>query len=507
MPISEYGSLNTTALVVPDVYVQILSPSLVLLNGVPTNVVGVVGTAIWGPVGRPVGVGSYAEYVANFGPLQARTYDMGTQIAAMIQQGAQNFKAVRVTDGSDTAAAATIGTNGLTVTSRYTGSGGNGISVAIGTGSKANSYKATVSFPNSGRVPEVFDNITGTGNALWVAIASALSNGIAGQRSASDIVLASAGASTTAPTLATTTLSGGTDGATNVTQTTLLGSDGASRTGMYALRGTGASIGVLADAYTPGSTWAAQMAFGLAEGIYMIVSGPAGEAITSAASAKSAAGIDHRDMKVLLGDWVYWNDPTTNLIRMISPVPFSAGRLANLGPHQSSLNKPMFGVVGTQRSASGQPYSQQNLQDLAQAGIDVICNPLPGGSYFGARFGRNSSSQAGMKGDNHTRMTNYLAATLNSGMGVYVGLPITDDLLRQIGVTIDSFMAALVQQNMLDKYSTLCNRGNNPEARTKLGYVQVDVKAQYLAILENLLVNLEGGQTVTVQTLSTQIAA
>ena len=50
MPIFQQGSLNTTALVVPDLYVQIVPPQNLLLNGVPTNIIGVVGTAPpWAP--------------------------------------------------------------------------------------------------------------------------------------------------------------------------------------------------------------------------------------------------------------------------------------------------------------------------------------------------------------------------------------------------------------------------------------------------------------------------
>ena len=44
MPIVQQGSINTTALVVPDLYVQIVPPQNLVLNGVPTDVVGVVGT-------------------------------------------------------------------------------------------------------------------------------------------------------------------------------------------------------------------------------------------------------------------------------------------------------------------------------------------------------------------------------------------------------------------------------------------------------------------------------
>lgn len=102
MPIVQQGSINTTALIVPDLYVQIVPPQVTLLNGVPTNVLGVVGTATWGPVNSPTLIGNMAMYAQAFGAIQNRTYDMGTAVAVVVQQGANNFRCVRVTDGTDT---------------------------------------------------------------------------------------------------------------------------------------------------------------------------------------------------------------------------------------------------------------------------------------------------------------------------------------------------------------------------------------------------------------------
>ena len=74
MPIFQQGSLNTTALVVPDLYVQIVPPQNLVLNGVPTNVLGVVGTASWGPVSQPVIVATMADYASSFGSVIARQW-------------------------------------------------------------------------------------------------------------------------------------------------------------------------------------------------------------------------------------------------------------------------------------------------------------------------------------------------------------------------------------------------------------------------------------------------
>ena len=44
-------------------------------------------------------------------------------------------------------------------------------------------------------------------------------------------------------------------------------------------------------------------------------------------------------------------DQVNAAIRLVSPQGFAAGRLANLSPEQSSLNKPLYGVVGSQKLA------------------------------------------------------------------------------------------------------------------------------------------------------------
>src|ERR1700674_874742 len=216
MPVSQLGAINTTALVVPDPYIQIVPPQVTLINGLPTNILGVVGTATWGPVNAPTVIGTIAQYAAQFGAIQARTNDMGTAVAAAVLQGANNFRCVRVTDGTDVAASVVITSTGtaITFTSKYTGSLGNQCQVTIGTGSAASSFKVSVAMP--GQVTEVFDNITGAANALWVNIANAINLGLSGVRGPSQYIIATAGAGTGAPTLATSSLISGTDGTTTI---------------------------------------------------------------------------------------------------------------------------------------------------------------------------------------------------------------------------------------------------------------------------------------------------
>lgn len=516
MPIAQQGSVNTTSLIVPDLYVQIVPPQNLVLNGVPTNIIGVVGTASWGPVDEPTIIGTMSDYAQLFGSVVPRKYDMGTQVATAIQQGAQNFRCVRATDGTDVAASAGVPGSNASFMAIYTGSLGNNIVATLTAGSKPNTWRLSILLP--GFEPEVFDGLSGDGAAFWTGLADAVNVGLGPRRGPSLLVLANAGGTTASPlsfSIALGSSGAGSDGATETGSGELVGSDSPIRNGMYALRGQGCGLGLLADCDDP-ATWTTQAAFGLAEGIYMILTTPAGDTIMNAATTKGVSGLDSYSTKLMFGDWLWWSDQVNNIIRLVSPQGFAAGRLANLSPEQSSLNKQIYGIVGSQRTGtpgSGQntAYSSADLSALLGAGIDLICNPQPGGSFWGVRGGHNTSSDAAINGDNYTRLTNYVAETLAAGMGQYVGQVINSSLLQRVRSTQLSFLTNMYGQGLLGSvdgslpFTVICDMTNNPSSRTSLGYVQADAQIQYQAINERFIVNVEGGQTVQVsrQTLPT----
>lgn len=513
MPVVQAGTLNTTALVVPDLYVQIVPPQNLVLNGVPTNIVGVVGTATWGPVNQPVIVGTMADYARSFGPIQPRKYDMGTQVATAVQQGAQNFRCVRVSDGTDTAASYALFYSGggypVLLTARYSGSLGNQIALQIMPGSATGTWRLTLGLP--GQVAETFDNLAAPSPAaFWQNLVNAVNQGQGPLRGASNLCVATLGSALgTAPApLNSQWLLNGSDGAAGVAMPQLVGGDGLPRRGMYAIRGQGCSLMVLADA-DDATSWSTQAGFAQEEGLYAILTGPSGDTIPNAVAAKQTAGLDNYSAKLMFGDWVWWSDPVNARIRLVSPQGFIAGRLSNLSPEQSSLNKPLYGVIGTQRAGTpgsgiSSGYSTAELTALLGAGFDVIANPQPAGAFWGARGGHNSSSNAATNGDNYTRLTNFIAQTLSAGMGQYVGQVINASLFRRIRSTQLSFLQNLLGQGILGStdsaqpFSVICDLTNNPPSRTSLGYVQSDAQIQYQAINERFIVNLEGGQTVQV---------
>lgn len=628
--ITQAGALNTTALIVPNAYIQIIPPSINYFNGVPTNIIGVVGTAQWGPVNVPQTVSSMASYSQLFGAVQARKFDMGTGVATAVQQGANNFRCVRVTDGTDLAASvalnsvaastetATIAGTftaadtlaitataagisgspvtitylvptpatgvtattaaaaiavlfnanaaltaagvsatsalgvvtltsptslgvawskavtgastetitlaagsagsivGDTLTSIWTGTLGNAARVTVSAGSSTTSgaptFKFTIAMPG---IQEVFDNIGGTGNAVWANLASAVNNGQSALRGPSRLVVSTAtGISVVAPTLGTFALTGGTDGTTTITASVLVGTNTLPYTGMYALQNTGCSVAWLHDA-DDSTQWAGQLAFGVANGIYMIGVTPAGDTITNAVTTKQTAGIDSPWWCHLFGDWIYWQDTANNVLRLVSPQGFKAGLLGNLAPQNSTLNKTMYAVVGTQKTnvASGLngSYAAADLQQLISAGIDVIANPCPGGSYFGCQSGHNSSSDATRRTDTYTRLTDYIGTSLGAATGKFVGQLQTRQQQINAKTALAAFFQSLQDAGQIGTstgapaYNIALPGAQSSPSRIGIGYEDVDIQVTYNAVVEFFLVNFQGGATVFIPPASAQV--
>ena len=108
MPVNQAGQFNPSANNVPNLNINIVPPNNLTLQGVSTGRIGLVGSASWGPKNTLVVVGDQGDYIGAFGPIIPRTYDMGTHQLIAQQQGASDFRCVRVTDGTDVAAAAPL---------------------------------------------------------------------------------------------------------------------------------------------------------------------------------------------------------------------------------------------------------------------------------------------------------------------------------------------------------------------------------------------------------------
>lgn len=502
MAIVQQGSTNPGGLIVPGFTYSISAPKVPAINGVPTNKMTIVGTAPWGPVNQPVAVSDIASYERVFGKIQNRKHDAGTLLAIAAEQGANHFDVIRVTDGTDTKATKVhqvSATAAITLTAINSGSFGNNIQFSFLTGSKASTIKTVIGIP--GIVTEVYDNLPTTD--FWPALVSAINAGNTLYAvKPSELVTATVGTSTTAPTLnaGAVNLAGGTDGVTTITAAVLVGTDGVTPTGMFAARKRGSSILVLTDA-DDSTSWTAQVAFGLAEGMTIVGTAPSAASASTVIASKQTAGIDSPSFWLFDGNWKLWNDRFNGVTRVVSNQGFAAGRLAALSPEQSPLNKPLFGIVGAQKTA----YTDAELALLFSAGVDVITNPAPGGDYWAVRGDYNTSSNAATNGLNYPRMTNFIAATLDKAMGREVGRVINTDTFQSVTAALKHFLSGLESQGVLARqedgsmpFSVRCDASNNPQSRTSLGYLQAEVRVRYQSITRFFNVISEGGQTVTI---------
>lgn len=502
---------NTTAQYTPAVGVNLLDPSVVALNGVPTNGIDVVGTASFGPTNQPTTFGSYAEGTTVFGNMQAAKYDGMTVVAAAGLNGGTAFNFVRITDGTDTAATtdATVSNAvAATLSAKYTGSLGNQITVNLVTGGRANTLTATVSAP--GMTSELYPNLSTS--AFWTNLANAVNLGSGVLRGPSLLLsITNANASVAAPAApASYTLSGGTNGANTINASVLVGAQTVPAKGMYATAQTTGQILVLADC-DDSTVWTTVAAFAEQNYKTTILTGPAGDTVSAAITRKSSAGLNSNRTVLLHGDWVSFDDTVNGLVRKISPQGFYAGMRANLLPSASTLNKVLNGIVTTERLASGSPYSTAETDQLFANGIDLITNPIPRGAAFGVRGGYTTTSIESENFDSWSTLSNYLAATLQSGTGLYVGGYINNDTYQNVTATLTYFLDGLVNAGILFlnsdgslPFTVVCNASNNPQSQTALGYLVADVAVTYPGIVRFFNINMVGGTIVV--TMTTQAA-
>lgn len=519
-------ALNQIVSNVPGIYVNLIPP-VPVLNGVPTNIIGFVGSASYGPINSPTPCGGLSNYLNQFGTPKAIKYDMGTQVYAASLQGATNFMCVRVTDGTDTSAKAILydtssptPISGLVAIALYTGSAGNDIFINIQPGNGNTSanplYKITIYF--EGGVPEVFDSIGGAGNQFWVNAVHAINFGQSPLRGPSKIAVASLGSAVNPPNVITYGFDGGTDGSSGITYSMLIGTDGFStRSGMYALRSSGASVVVIADLDTT-STYTTQAIYGQGEGSYMVGTLAAGfeDNIAGAITAKQASGIDSYAFKLMMGDWVLLNDVFNEQQRYVSPQGYVAGILATQPPYLPCLNKIMYGVVATQKSSENRVYSDYDLSNIATAGMEVITNPIPASvSAFGGRIGINTSSNLLAQNDTYTRMNNYLALTIQKGMGLFIGQAYSTTTVQQVQNTISAFLQTLQQQGWIGVLTPSPNSPPPPAfnvvmdtSQQATGVLIANVSVRLFSIVTQIIVNLNANSGVqTVQFLAPQLIA
>ena len=396
--------------------------------------------------------------------------------------------------------------NQFASTGSYAGTGGNSLTLA----------KSSTNIALSGAT---LSGGTGTWQTFWTNLAAAINAGTP-YHGPSQFVVATANIYTQPPVLSSPVmLSGGTDGAAGVTDATLMGQDIVPRTGMYALRSSNCDGFTLCDLSTQ-ADYAAIASFAISETMTPVFATTSGDTIADALEVRINSGIDTPWFWLILGDWPTFNDTYNQVTRLINPSAFGLGILGNLSPQESPLNKPLQGVVATQRSTLGETYSQTELSQINTGGIDVILPPQasPGGYYFSFATGRNASSNTAANGIEYTRMTNFLIrAAQSKAAGSFIGqlqsIQPDDQTRANAKALFDGFSAQLASPEvgngingagMIDSpWQVTCDLTNNPPNLQALGYLFLYWVVRYLNVIRYFVVKFEGGGNVTVTVQST----
>ncbi len=383
----------------------------------------------------------------------------------------------------------------------------------------------TIVNPGSGYLVAPTINLTGGGGtggsytallSIWLNLANAINNGNS-TRGPSAIVTASAGVGVAAPTLSTPiTLSGGTDGAAGVTDATLVGQDTIPRKGMYALRNTGIDGFTLCDLSTA-SYFPVIDSFGVSENALAVHATVSGDTIANAITTLTSSGLDDFPSWLIVGDWPTFYDSQNGLSRLVNPAAFALGLIGNLSPEQSPINKPLRGISATQKTTSGQTYSDTELSAAELGRVDLIVGPptTPGGNYYSFITGRNTSSNTAASGVEYSRLTWFISKSIQSkAAGSIVGrlqsIRPNDKTRSDAKAMLDGFFAQLADpaygsngNGLIDAWSVQCDLLNNPPASQPLGYLFAYCAVRYLNVVRYFVIKLAGSGNATVTTQST----
>lgn len=517
MPTFRDGSVNLLGLTNPGVYIDEILPTA-FVAGLPSNVEAMVGVGSWGPVNA---VTTFSDPDScPYGPPQNRVYDIAKHVSVAYQQGgAINFRGVRVTDGTDVAATATVsGTGGGTFTARYTGTRGNQIFVTFQTAAQNGAYACIISFP--GRTPERFDNIGGTGAAFWTNLATAINGGTT-TRGRSNYVVFTASTMTAAPVVNTPiALSGGTDGASGVNTSTLIGTDVAPRTGMFAMRGLRADSAGKPDTFalvdcTDTTSWAPMLSFAISEGMFAVTATAAGTSIASTIAARTSQGIDDTSIKIIAGDWPTVYIPGIGNV-LVSPTAVYQGLAGNLSPEQSPINKPLVAVVATQTSQTGVLTSDADEAAAQTGGIDFIGKSSAlNQDFFSFMTGLNASSNTAANGDQYRRLTNYISRSLSGSatraiVGKLQSIRADDPTRSKASGVLNSFFADMKNPafgsdgyGLIDDFAVQCDERNNTPTTIARGFLFAFCAVRYLNVVRYFVIKLAGGGNVSITVTDT----
>lgn len=502
---------NLNGLTVDDQYFMEV-PVTQGASNVPTGNIGLVGTFSRGPVNTPVLATSYPDLVKKFGEVDAAFTLTGTIGArGIFKQGNANVYVVRTQSAASPATSASVAVNDTSTTPRLVmtlqaatpGSWGNSLIATVSAGTKLGTFKVQLQY---GSESETWDNlvIAQPTTPIAGAILASTVFGPGGQSQ-----LASATYPTTPnlnlPANGTYNLSGGTDGANALPADYIGTNTGGVKTGLYALDNAPVNIVFCAEQSDPtvnnaliSNAQTITQNGGLPR--IAIITFPKGMAVSGLAALTTTMDTDRA---IAVYPWLNIFDPVTNANQTVSPLGYFAGVLAQLKPHFSPGNKPVYGILGVDPNMNIGP---SELTTMAQATtrVNAIGVPTPAGP-LGIRQGATLSQTDATSPIYARRMKDYIDQLVFTIGGQFVDAPITPDLMRQVYQSVDNILLpmkspASAADQMIADYKITCDGTNNPQSSIAQNRLICDYAVKLLNIDRFMVFRTQIGAGVVIST-------
>lgn len=453
----------------PDVNLLEASPAP-SIRASAIGVVGVVGQAIRGPVGVPTRVGSLADFTRLFGGYHAAQGGEGYMFMYnLFRSGASVVDFVRITDGNEKAATATVNGSSYKLTSP--GTWGNSVTLKVSASSVAGFVDLVFSY---GKESYSYKSVTFTDSASDSYIGNVLN---ASAQVDNFVQLVSAGVAN--PNVGTYTFSGGSNG--TVEGVSLLDSafvgvndevNGLS--GLVALEADEEVEIVVCTRANQTVNEALKNHCSLTSVTpRMAVCAP--ELGTSVSALKTFMATFNTDRCVMTYPFLQILNPNNNKKEYHSPVAFYAGLLSTLSYHISPSRQSIQGVIGTERA-----LTRSDVDQLSKARVSPIT--LLSGFGFVVRNGYNCSNEPSKANVTRRRAVNFFAKTFETGLQQFVSRPHTQSLRFEVVSSLNSLIQNEVAMGKIGRvnggkaFAVKCDSENNPDSSVQQGKLIVDVQ-------------------------------
>jgi phage tail sheath protein FI len=470
----------------PDVSLREVAPAP-SIRAAAIGIVGAVGQSNRGPVGVPTRVNSFSEWIAKFGDYNASQASEGYMFMYnLFRAGATSVDFVRVTDGAQTAATASV--SGSTYRLTTPGAWGNNVTVTVVT-SSVTGY-VSLQFANGSETYN-YDNVTFTNandpNYVGTILGNALTN--------DDFVEITVIGGTNPPA-GTTTFAGGSNG---TVQGTAL-NDSA----YIGTNATGGLTGLVAMEAAPDpelivcSRANAVVAAGINSHVNLATVNPRLGIVALASGSVVSTLVTqmqtfNSDRCVMTYPWLQIINPLNNRKEFHNPTSFYAGLLSNLQYHISPSRNQINNIIGTERA-----LTRADIDTLSASRVSPIA--LLAGFGFCVMNGYTTSSNPSLMNVTRRRAVNFFGKTFERGLQNFVSKPHTPQLRLDVVTALGNILQVESDQQRIGNvnggkpYGIKCDNDINPPAVIQANKMMVNVQISLWAPADFINVSLDASE-------------